>query len=539
MDVRAINRMLELRVKDLAGKPPAGTVAERRAALLRSLGLDPMPPRTELNASVTGTIEREGYRIEKVRYESRPGVLVTAHLYLPAAEGKFPLILRPHGHWEHKKAAPVVQASAIGLALAGYACFVVDSPGFSWDDNEGNERRGMGAHDDLFLAMGAPVQGVYAWDLMRGLDYLLSRGDIDAESIGIAGESGGGTAAMLTFAIEDRIKAAAVVCAAASFEINPHLGCLCNHIPGVMAVGDRADILGLRAAGGALFVLAAEDDPEFPIEGHLRTDEKLRKQYRGLRYRFERFWGGHDYNRRMREATLAFFDEHLRNAKPAPYRPEAVPLTDGALNPAPANTVPPNDPSLLVTSAEERSTRTFRDLLTVALAEPYPSPIRADRLVPWRKYGHIADIKPGAILAIHDETVDSPREPGSLALTAHEIDLRLCILLGLSVAELHAQILHAVVPGGPEGWEASGTGVAGDAFTSMIASVRTLVSTPEAPPRMVVAEGPIASLTARFLARFRPGLEVQTSHAWTSWSQVLEAGIPEIAQPGARYLELP
>lgn len=534
--------MLELRVKDLAAKTPSGSLDERRRTLRKSLGLEPLPPRTPLNARVTGVLMRDGYRIEKLRYESRPGVLVTAHLYLPDGVEKPPVILRPHGHWDYKKCARIVQAGAISVVLAGFACLVVDSPGWSYDDNEMNERKGMGTHFDPFLCMGSPLYGIYVWDLIRGLDYLESRGDLDTGRVGITGASGGGAATMYTFALEDRIKVAVPVAAVASLEVNPHLGCLCNHIGAMMANGDRSDVLGMRAPDGAVMILAPEVDEEFPIEGHVKTDEKLKKLYRQHRsdwkVRFERFHTGHDYNRRMREAALAFFAEHLQGEAPAPYKPEARPLFDGNLNPYPTGTEEPTQPQFLVTSPDERATRTMRDLLAQALSEPYPEPYRVDeRLAPWRKYGNLPDIRPGAILAIHDESIQAPKEPGSLALAFGEIDLKLCIMLGLSVAELFAQLIHTHLPGGPEGWEVAGAGIAGDALTSMIASVKTLVNTPEAPPKLVIAEGPVASLTAVFLTRLRPNLEIQASHHWSNWSEVLREDIPALAQPNARYLE--
>lgn len=544
MDGQGINRLLELRIKDVAGKHPSGSPADRRKRLAQCLSLDPLPPSTELCSRITGTLAREGYRIEKVRYESRPGVLVTAHLYLPegTGAGKSPVILRPYGHWDSGKSSPVVQASAISLALAGYACFVVDSPGHGGDMVPQNERAGMGSHDDVFLAMGSPVQGVYVWDLMRGLDYLATRADVDLDRVGITGEGGGGEAAVYALALDDRIKVVVPVVSMGSFEVNPHLGCLCNHVPGILTQGDYADILGLRAETAAVMILGAEGDPENPPEALKRTDEKLRKLFRGHRaehrYRFELFQGPRDYNRRMREAALAFFDEHLRGANAAPYVPEARPITDGNANPSPAETVNPRLSDLLVTGEGGRATVTFRDLLTKALDEPYPEPYRPEmRVAPWRRYGNLSDIRPGAILAIHDATVANPNEPNSVGLPADELDLRLCILLGLSGAEVLAQILHFSIPGGAEGWESAGAGLAGDALTSMIASVRTLVSAPEAPPKAVVAEGPIASLVARFLVKYRPSLHAQTSHPWTSWADAVRDNLPAAAQPGARYLE--
>jgi dienelactone hydrolase len=540
MDAQAINQMLELRIKDLAARPPEMTKAERLQALKKCLGLEPPPPRTPLNATVTGTIEREGYRIDKVRYESRPGLLVTAHLYVPVEEGRYPVILRPHGHWQGKKSEPLVQASAIGLVLSGFAVFVVDSPGNSWDVNPQNERLEMGVHDDPYLAMGVPIQGVYAWDLIRGLDYLETRSDIDPSRVGITGASGGAAATMYAFAIEPRITVAVPVCGISSQEINPHQGCLCNHVPGVDLLGDRSDILALRVEDGALMVIAAQDDPEFPLEGHQRMDEKLRKAFRNARgenrYRHEVHAFGHDYNRRMREGALAFFREHLFDEIPRVYAAEPLPLTDGITNYAPANTVPVDDPTLVVVPEGERQTVTFRELLDRALAEPYPEPFDAPaRVAPWNKYVRLPEIKPGAIVAIHDAGL-TPRESDSHVLPFEQIDIRLTTYLGISVAEAFAQILHLAMPGGPSTWEEKG--LTGDALTSLVASMRTLMgNTPSGPPPgLLIAEGPVASFTATFVKRLRPDITIQTTHSFTGWEDALRMAIPALMQPQARYL---
>ena len=81
----------------------------------------------------------------------------------------------------------------------------------------------------------------------------------------------------------------------------------------------------------------------------------------------------------------------------------------------------------------------------------------------------------------------------------------------------------------------------GDAFTSMIASVKTLVSAahPEVPPTKVVAIGEVASMTALFLKLYRPELELETSHQYTGWTDALKLNSRQLAQPNARYLEWP
>jgi len=545
VDATALNKMLEARVKDLAKRGPSVNSQDSRRILLRSLGLDPLPARTNLKALITGVVLRKGYRIELLRYESMPGLLVTAHLYIPEGSGPFPVILNPHGHWEYKKSEPLVQSRAISLALEGFASLVVDSPGVRWDYTDQNERFGIGEHDDFFLNLGISIQGVYAWDLMRGIDYLESRKEIDCTRIGITGASGGGTAALYTFAIDDRISCAVPVCFATSMEVNPHNGCLCNHVPGVMAVGDRTDILAIRAPA-PLMLIGATIDPEYPAEGHQRSYEKLRTIYRSKKkeanIRLELVEGEHDYSRRMREAMVAFFREHLLGEPRRSQVAEKQPLTDGRCNPTEAGTAEKTDPRLLVTHWFDRETKSFRDLLAESMALPQPHPyLPNERLIGWGRHGKIEKLKTSEIVSIHDISIVAPNS-GSIALPTEDIDQRLCIYLGISIPEFLAQWLHLALPAGPEGWETSRVGaMSGDALTSMIASVKTLVSSanPELAPVKVVASGQVASMTAMFLKLYRPNLEIETSHSFSGWMDAVSLNTRQLVQPGARYIEWP
>jgi len=540
MDFEALNKMLEARVRDMAAhRLPRNKndhlqrIAVQREHLAKSLGLHPAPPKTELAAQVTGVLPREGYRIEKLRYESRPGVLVTAHLYLPEGEGPFPLILSPHGHFEFKKSTPVVQARGIGLALLGFACLLVDSPGVSWDDNDQNERKAMGTHDDPWLSMGAPVAGQYVWDLVRGLDYCETRSDLDTKRVGITGTSGGGQASMLAFAFDERIGVCVPVCQCVSFETNVHYGCYCNHLGGLLHAGDRAEVLATRAPA-PIMLIGASEDPEFPLEGHQKTLEKLRTLYRAHkaedRVRLEIVEGKHDYNRRMREAMYAFFAEHLLSQPRRGHVAEPRPLTDGQCNPYESGTEPATSAELLVTTPEERTTLTFRELLLNGLNEPYPSDFDATaRLAPWGKYGHQEIAFSGTTLNLNDS---------DLLPDPEKLDLRLLILIGLSPAEFVAQVLHLYLPGKPEGWEANALGA--DAISSMIASVKTLMKGNDQPAvKLIQAQGPFASMVAGHLKLLRPDLEIETSDAPTSWRELYETQNTALLQPSARYLKWP
>lgn len=541
MDPATLNKMLEGRVKDLAGMRRGSSkedVDMRRKHILMSIGLLPIPPRPDLRAVVTGTIAREGYRIEKIRYESRPGLLVTAHLYLPDGQGPWPLVISSHGTWKGKKAAPVSQARGISLALRGFATLIVDAPGNFGEDPTLDERSLLGAPGDPALIMGAPWIGQYAWDLVRSVDLCLGRPDIDPAHIGITGEGDGGIAAVFAFVVEPRITCAAIVCSAPSMEQYSLESIAQLGIPGVAIAGDFSDILSVLAPAPVLLLGAVADD-RYHLADIERTYEKLAKSSKSAR--FERFEGGHDYNRRMRETVAAFFAEHLQNQPRASYLAELRPLTDGALNPYPAGTAPQEDPDLAVTDWQNRQTMTFQDVLKQNMADPHPEAFHIeDRLVSWLKYATHPKPDTGLTLGLHDiPTILTPKTTPSIGLPYELLDSRLAAMAGLSLPEFFAQVLHLMLPGTPETWERQA--LAGDGLSAMIASVKTLVKSAsiETVPTKIVAEGPVASLTAMFLRLYRPSLEIEASNQWSSWNDLLNTPVPQLSQPQARYIQWP
>ena len=172
-----------------------------RARLLRSLGLDPLPPRTPLNAITTGTIDRGDYVIEKIAFESRPRYVVPALLYLPKkASFPVPAVIGTIGHWRAGKSSAYPQERAVGLVKLGYAALNLD-PSYAW------ERRipGNSEGSDPYLS-GASINGHMAWDTMRAVDYLLTRKEVDPDRIALSGASGGGQQALYAGALDERIK---------------------------------------------------------------------------------------------------------------------------------------------------------------------------------------------------------------------------------------------------------------------------------------------------------------------------------------------
>lgn len=362
--------------------------AMQKKDLMRALGLDPLPGRTPLNARITGAFKRDGYRVERLVFDSRPNFPVTALVYVPDRPPgtKFPVIVDPHGHWAHKKAEPVVQSRAIFQALHGYLALVVDSPGHSFEGNTPIERRWVGTHDDFALTLGVGcATGVYIWDLMRAVDYLETRPDADTTHIGITGASGGGLATVYAFAADVRFTAAVPVCYPTSLEINPNNGCLCNHVPGTLQIGDRADVLAIRAPAPVM-VIGATNDAEFPPDGTRLTAEKLRALYSVFNAADNTSSllvnSGHDYNQPMREAALGFFDKHLRSIG------DGSPVPEPKLAPEPADSRdlvclpgPPADLRTMRDLARDRlahaSPKSFDEVVSLNGGLPKPSPLNA------------------------------------------------------------------------------------------------------------------------------------------------------------------
>lgn len=182
----------------------------------------PLPEKTPLNARTTGRLDRDQYEIENVIFESRPGFLVTASLYLPKPRrGRVPAVVGTCGHNNEGKAAEPYQSFAQGLVRQGYAVLVFDPIGLGercqYLGADGKPRRGPGvvehlhAGNPLFL-VGENFAAWNAWDAIRAVDYLLTRPEIDPRHLGITGNSGGGTLATWACALDPRFTMAAPSC---------------------------------------------------------------------------------------------------------------------------------------------------------------------------------------------------------------------------------------------------------------------------------------------------------------------------------------
>jgi len=202
-------------------KTPEDVVAYQKR--LRQFFVDQLggfPDRTPLNARVVGKQQRDGYRVEKILFESQPRHYVTAILYLPEAKPPYPAVLVPCGHSVNGKARDLYQRAPILIAKNGMAALCYDPI----DQGERMQLLDEGGKPVAVSTTGHSLIGVASallgrntatfrsWDGIRAIDYLQSRKEIDPERIGCTGISGGGTMTSYLMALDARIRAAAPGC---------------------------------------------------------------------------------------------------------------------------------------------------------------------------------------------------------------------------------------------------------------------------------------------------------------------------------------
>jgi cephalosporin-C deacetylase-like acetyl esterase len=292
----------------------------RRTALKKqfqaALGLDPWPERTPLNPRVTGSTERDYYRVENVVFESRPGFLVTANFFAPRGkQGPFPTIVVVPGHaMAEGKNYGLYLTAQLGLVRQGFAVLAYDPIG------QGERKRPGFDHPLGYgsFMVGRTNEGYIVWDTIRAIDYLCTRPDVDAERIGLSGNSGGGENTFYTTPLDGRVKAAASFCFTCSYEAWLRDGgnhCVCNHMPGLSAAMEQFEIIGMNAPRPYLAGNAVED-PIFPIAGTRETLAKAKTIYgfygAGGCVAGAEGPGGHGWSPTLREAAYGWFAKWLQ-----------------------------------------------------------------------------------------------------------------------------------------------------------------------------------------------------------------------------------
>jgi dienelactone hydrolase len=297
------------------------------------LGLWPLPEKTPLHATVTGTLEREDFVVEKLHFQSKPGLYVTGNLYRPKKiEGKLPAVLYVCGHSgkgrDGNKTA--FQDHGMWFATNGYICLIIDTlqlgeiPGV----HHGTYREGRW----WWQARGYTPAGVECWNGIRAIDYLVGRSDVDAERIAVTGISGGGASTIWIAAADDRVKCAVPVSGMSDLEsyvtneiINGHCDCM---LMINTYLWEWTTIAALIAPRPMLFC-NSDNDRIFPMDGNRRIIERLRKCYAmyGKPELVDDYvsHGGHDYRPDLRIAVFKWINKHIKGdtapVKDADFKP--------------------------------------------------------------------------------------------------------------------------------------------------------------------------------------------------------------------------
>ena len=222
------------------------------------------PARCVLNPQKIDEIELDDIVIEKVTYEAEPWSTVTANVYRPATmpAERLPALILPSGHGGSKSSA---YNQYMGQMYAKAGCVVLAFDPIGEEERDERGRLGIRGHRlehriDRCLAMGRSTIGKMVYDTVRGIDYLVSRPDVEAQRIACAGHSLGGTLTEYVTAIDERIRVSLPTAWTCNFkDIIGELSC-CWRPFGLLQVANDSELFGLAAPRCAVLVLAGGKD---------------------------------------------------------------------------------------------------------------------------------------------------------------------------------------------------------------------------------------------------------------------------------------
>ena len=322
--------------------------------ILVAAGLWPMPTKTPLNPVIHGKIERDGYTVEKVYFESAPGFFVTGNLYRPTTiQGKVPGVMFAHGHRKdarlhmtpentlrnkiadgaerfERAGRSTYQAQCRQLAQMGCVVWQWDMlgdsdsiqlsralvHGFAKQRPEMNTTKDWGLFSPQAESHCQNVMGLQTLNAVRGLDFLLSLSEVDPQRIAVTGASGGGTQTMILAAIDDRIKLSFPVVMVSTAMQG---GCTC----------ENASLLRVNT-GNVEFAALAAPKPQGMNSANDWTKEMATKGFPDLQKLYAAYGKQnnvflkrgehfpHNYNAVTRSAFYTFLNKHFQLGFQAP-----------------------------------------------------------------------------------------------------------------------------------------------------------------------------------------------------------------------------
>lgn len=251
---------------------------------LEMLGLWPLPPRTPLKATVTGTLEFDDFVVEKLHFQSMPRLYVTANLYRPRkADGRLPAVLYLCGHAGRGRDGnkTAYQHHGIWFAKNGYVCLMLDT--LQLGEIAGIHHGTYRYNRWWWHSLGYTPAGVECWNGIRAIDYLVSRPDVDPQRIAVTGRSGGGAATFWVAAADERVKVAVPVSGMSDLEdyvaqrvVNGHCDCMFL----VNTYRWPWTYIAALVVPRPMLFLNSGRDRIFPMDSNERVRQRLERLYR-------------------------------------------------------------------------------------------------------------------------------------------------------------------------------------------------------------------------------------------------------------------
>jgi len=302
--------------------------AQRLAEVREMFGQFSERERGDLRAHITGRVEDEHVVVEKLHFQSSPGLYVTANLYLPKKFTKpLPTVLYVCGH-SLVKSNGVSYGNKAGyghhaawFARNGYACLIIDTLQLGEIEglHHGTHREGMW----WWNSRGYSPAAVEAWNCVRALDYLETRAEVDKTRFAVTGRSGGGAYSWSALACDERVKVAAPVAGITdlrNYVIDGAVEGHCDCMFFVNTYGWDYPMLAASAAPRPLLIVNTDADSIFPLDGVVRTHRKVADLYRLLNRTTNLGLvigpGPHKDTQDLQVPVFRWFNQHLRKETP-------------------------------------------------------------------------------------------------------------------------------------------------------------------------------------------------------------------------------
>ncbi len=242
--------------------------------------------------------ERELFREIRFSFQSEEGYFVPGYLLIPKG-AKLPndtvICLQGHSTGMHVSLGiPINEEEerliperdkdfAVSAVKHGYNAVIIEQRcmGECGGKTDGNRKPDCYQSSVTNLLIGRTTIGERVWDIQRLIDVLEKYfPEVNTDTLGCMGNSGGGTATFYASCIEKRIKISMPSCALCTYEksIGAMFHCSCNYIPSVRKYFEMGDLCGLIPPG-RMVMISGKTDGIFPIDGAEETYHLAKKMF--------------------------------------------------------------------------------------------------------------------------------------------------------------------------------------------------------------------------------------------------------------------